>query len=136
MANVALPYAFPIRVRWAETDLQGIVFNGHYMTYFDVGVTEYMRDCGYPYTEGVERLGGDMMMVHAEMDYRAPARFDDEVEVQVTEVAAGNTSVTFSLAVTRGDEQLTVGKLVYVMVDRHTHEPMNVPDDLRNALCG
>ena len=60
MARQEFRFAHRLRVRWAEVDRQGIVFNGHYLTYFDVGITEYYRTLGYPYPDGLAQLGTDL----------------------------------------------------------------------------
>ncbi len=134
MPAITRPFPHPLRVRWAESDPQGIVFNGHYLTYFDVAVTEYMRAAGVAYPDGLAVLGIDMFMVHTAIDYKAPARFDDEIEVSVLEVRAGNTSVTFELDVRRDGIELTRGKLVYVIADPQSHAPQPVPAALKEAL--
>jgi acyl-CoA thioester hydrolase len=134
MQAIARPFSHPLRVRWAESDPQGIVFNGHYLTYFDVGITEFMRAAGVAYPDGLTPFGVDMLMVHAEVDYKSPARFDDEIEVVVSDVHAGNTSVTFELGVLRDTTELARGRLVYVIADPHSHEPKPVPDALKEAL--
>ena len=69
-------FTHPLRVRWAECDPQGIVFNVNYFLYFDVGMTEYFRALGYS-GETME----EFFTVHAEADYKAPAKFDDELEI-------------------------------------------------------
>ena len=67
----------PLRVRWAEVDMQGIVFNGHYLAYFDVGVTEYYRAIGHPYPGSFAGAGTDLFVKKAEIEYHAPAAYDD-----------------------------------------------------------
>src|SRR6185295_8930326 len=59
-----------LRVRWAEVDLQGIVFNGHYLTYFDIAVTEYWRAIGLPYPHAFEGTGVDLFAVKSTVEYR------------------------------------------------------------------
>jgi acyl-CoA thioester hydrolase len=60
MARQEFRFAHRLRVRWAEVDRQGIVFNGHYLTYFDVGITEYYRALGFPYPDGLAPHGTDL----------------------------------------------------------------------------
>lgn len=66
-----------LRVRWAEVDPQGIVFNGNYLTYLDVATTEYYRQLGMSYPADLLRGGGDLFAVKSTLEYRAPAHFDD-----------------------------------------------------------
>lgn len=72
-----------LRVRWAEVDAQGIVFNGHYLTYFDVGITEYWRAAGLRYPDAFATADTDLFLVKATLEYRAPARFDDLLDIAV-----------------------------------------------------
>ncbi len=60
MARQEFRFVYRLRVRWAEVDRQGIVFNGHYLTYFDVGITEYYRALGFPYPDGLAEHGTDL----------------------------------------------------------------------------
>ena len=96
-------------MRWAECDPQGIVFNVNYFLYFDVGMTEYFRTLGYE-GETME----EFFTVHAEADYKAPAKFDDELEIAARAARIGRTSITFEMAVIRDSEILTTGAMVYV----------------------
>lgn len=102
-----------LRVRWAETDPQGIVFNGNYFLYFDVALTEFWRAAGI-------RIPGDLTMedsesfaVSAHADYYAPAVFDELIEIGVRLERAGTSSVTFRMGIFRGDEALTGGRMIY-----------------------
>ncbi len=135
MAITSSPFTHPLRVRWAETDPQGVVFNGHYLTYLDVAVTEFMRVAGLTYPERLEELGVDMLLVRSEVDYRGPARFDDELTLRVSDAFAGNTSFTLLIDILRGDELLAAGKLVYVTVGTADGEPVPVPGLMRDRLA-
>ena len=72
-----------LRVRWSELDPQGIVFNPNYFVYFDLGVSEYMRNIGFTYPEGLSAAGCDMFAVQATANFRASARYDDLIQVGV-----------------------------------------------------
>ena len=114
----------PLRVRWAECDAQGIVFNVNYFLYFDVGMTEWMRALG---------CQGDMTVefftVTARADYRASAVFDDELDVAVRCARLGNKSMTIAMAIYRGEELLTEGALTYVHAERGTKNTTPLPED-------
>jgi acyl-CoA thioester hydrolase len=115
-------FTHSLRVRWAECDAQGIVFNVNYFLYFDVGMTEYLRALGFEGDQMVE-----FFTVHAEADYRAPAKFDDEIEVAIRCVRLGKTSMTLKAAIFRGDEVLTEGSLTYVHADVETQNKSPIP---------
>ena len=133
----------PFRVRYVETDAQGHVFFGHYLTYFDVGLTEYMRTIGYHYPNMVA-CGVDMFYVEASCQYKGRARFDDLLHVYARIGNIGNTSFTFELAMYKHfdqaqykqptDELIATGKIVAVAVDAKTEKPVRVPDELREAV--
>ncbi|MCX7601960.1 MAG: acyl-CoA thioesterase [Meiothermus sp.] len=123
-----------LRVRWAETDPQGIVFNGHYLTYFDVGITEYWRALGIPYPSTVERFGVDLFVVKASVEYHAPAYYDDELDIGVRIGRIGNSSMQFVLGIFRGEAHLISGEVIYVAANAQTRKPQTVPQALRELL--
>jgi len=70
-------FSVPLRVRWAEVDPQQVVFNGNYLTYFDVGMTEYFRELGFAYPGGLAAYDSDLYVVRSAIDYHGPATYDD-----------------------------------------------------------
>ncbi len=128
------PFAHPLRVRWAEADPQGIVFNGHYLTYFDVGVTEYWRAAGLRYPESFATAESDIFLVKATVEYHAPARFDDLVDVGVRCARLGRSSMTYALAIFRQGDCLTSGELIYVNADPRTRTAQALPEVIRARL--
>lgn len=123
-----------LRVRWAETDPQGIVFNGHYLTYFDVAITEFWRALGIPYPSTVERFGLDLFVVKATVEYHAPAHYDDELEIGVRVGRIGNSSMQFVLGIFRGEAHLISGEVIYVAAHPQTRQPQPVPQPMRALL--
>ncbi|NNE39556.1 MAG: acyl-CoA thioesterase [Marinicaulis sp.] len=122
-------FTHPLRVRWAECDAQGIVFNVNYFLYFDVAMTEYLRNLG-----ALTEIFEEFFTVHAEADYKAPARFDEELEIGVRCANLGRTSMTLATEIRRGDEILTTGKLVYVHADSKSREKSPLPDKFAAAI--
>ena len=127
-------FAHRLRVRWAEIDKQGIVFNGHYLTYFDVGVTEYYRAIGLRYPQDMEAAGSDFFAKKAQLEYHAPAEFDDEIDVCMRVARMGNSSLDFKMEIYRGDTLLVSGALVYVNADPVLRKSTPIPDFLRNTI--
>lgn len=121
-------------MRWAEVDAQGIVFNGHYLTYFDIGITEYWRAIGLPYPEGIAGTGGDLFAVRSVINYHGSARFDEELEVVVRAARLGNSSMTFEMGIFREGERLISGEMVYVNADPEQRIARPLPDRLRTAI--
>lgn len=106
-----------LRVRWAEVDMQGIVFNGHYLTYFDIAVTEYWRQIGLPYPQATADTGGELYTVKSVVEYASPACYDDELDLFIRCARIGRTSLQFKLEIWRGADALVTGELVYVHAD-------------------
>jgi len=125
-----------LRVRWAEIDAQQIVFNGHYLMYFDTAVAAYWRALAMPYAETMEALGGDLYVRKATLEYLASARYDDVLDVGMRCTRIGNSSILFTGAVFRQDELLVSGELVYVFADPHSQTSKPVPESLRKVLLG
>jgi acyl-CoA thioester hydrolase len=115
---VSLPdgfaFAHELRVRWGETDPQGIVFNANYLLYADVAFTEYVRALGYPYPMPTKDAGTELFAVRSEVDFRGPARFDDMIAVAVRTARIGRSSFTMEFEIRRGDDLLTAIRTTYV----------------------
>lgn len=129
-------FYYPIRVRYVEVDAQQHVFFGHYYTYFDVALVEYMRAIGFDYAAMVAS-GVDMFYVASECQYKGRARFDDLLHVHARIGHIGNSSFTFEFAIYKQpvDELIATGKIVAVAVDAGTKRPVRVPDGLREAVA-
>ncbi len=124
----------PMRVRWSEVDLQKIVFNGHYLMYFDTAVAGYWRAMALPYHDTMAALEGDLYVRKATVEYEASAAYDDVLNVGVRTLRIGRTSMTLQCAVFRRDQCLVHGELVYVFADPRTQTSQPVPPALREVL--
>jgi acyl-CoA thioester hydrolase len=136
MSRDAFRFSHSLRVRWAELDPQGIVFNPNYLTYFDVAITEYWRAVGCLYPNAFAEQGVDTFLVKATVEYEAPARFDDEIDVLARVSRIGRSSMAFLLAIDRREELLVSGELVYVFASLGDRKPVSVPDVIRRAVLG
>ena len=126
-----------LRVRWAEVDMQKIVFNGHYFTYLDTAIGEYWRAIALPYPEGyVERYGNDIYLRKATVEYLGSARYDDVLTVCCRVARLGRSSMTFTLEIYREAEgaPLVTAELVYVNADPATMKAVPLPEDLRRRV--
>lgn len=125
--------------RYAEIDQQGVVFNGHYLTWFDEACTGFLDHLGVTYP-GLISSGHDVQVVHTEIDYLASVRWRDTVRVYVQCERIGTTSFTLRFSVCRRrpadeDEQIAVrGRNVYVVVSTDDWAKRPVPEVLRQAL--
>jgi acyl-CoA thioester hydrolase len=127
-------FTHPLRVRFGECDPQGIVFNAHYVAWFDVALTELWREALGSWGAMVER-GVDAVVAELGVRYRSPARSDDLVTLAVTVEGFGTTSLRTRIDVLREDELLAEGRLRHVFVDASTWTPVPAPDWIRAALA-
>lgn len=137
MAHADFRHRLPLRVRWAEVDRQGVVFNAHYLLYADVCATEYWRAIGMRYPEDFEPLGSDLYVRKATVDYRAAALYDDELEICGRIARIGTSSLLFSVEMFRrheADAPLVAVELVYVYVDAASKTPRAVDEALRAKI--
>jgi acyl-CoA thioester hydrolase len=124
-----------IRVRFADTDLQAIVFNANYLTYYDVAWTEYFRAIGYEWKD-LLALGVDTVLARTTMEFKSPARFDEILEVYTRISKIGTTSLTFEFAIyPQGEDRLiNSATSLYVCVDPKKLTSTPIPDDLRQKI--
>ncbi len=134
-------FSLPIRPRYAEVDQQGVVFNGHYLTWFDEACTGFLDhlDVTYP---GLIASGYDIQVVHSEIDFKGPVRWRDSVRVEVGCERIGSTSFTLGFNVFRskdgdfaiGEQSAVRGHNVYVVVSTDDWAKRPIPPVLREAL--
>jgi acyl-CoA thioester hydrolase len=129
------PFRYYLRVRYIECDAQKVVFNSRYAEYVDVSINEFLRAIGVldDFTAG--RL--DFQLVKQTIEWKAPARFDQVLELSIAATRLGTTSFTIGteFRVAGGDGRVIVTvETVYVLVDAHTLSKLPLPDALRAAL--
>ncbi len=128
-----MTFALPLAVRYAEVDQQGVVFNAHYLTWFDEAFTAFLAHRGLPYPAMIA-AGADVMVVRSEIDWRGGARWGDDIAVAVSPARLGRTSFAMDFAVRRGDVALVSGRTTYVCVDVDAHRSLPLPGTLLAAL--
>lgn len=121
-------YSALTRVWFSDTDAQGVVYYGRYLPYFDHARTEYHRHLGWARLEGAE-----FVMRASNVEYHAPARFDDLVECFVRVSRIGRSSVTYEVAAVELPDQtlMVTGTQTLVLIDRETRMPVEIPEDVR-----
>ncbi len=129
-------FSHRMRVRWVEVDMQKIVFNGHYLMYFDTAVTNYWRNLAMPYAETFHQLGGDLFVKKASVEYHASAEMDDFLDVCMRCDRIGNSSMTFVGAIFRGEDLLITSELIYVYADPVAKKSQPIPPQLRDMMEG
>jgi YbgC/YbaW family acyl-CoA thioester hydrolase len=116
--------------------MQKIVFNGHYLMYFDTAIADYWRAMATPYEETMHALGGDLYVKKATVEYQASARYDDVLDVGMRCAKLGNSSMLMQGAIFSGDKLLITSELVYVYANPATQTSQRIPDPLRSMLEG
>ena len=109
-----------LRVRYAEVDAQGIVFNSHYLTYFDCAITEYYRKIKYNYISEVKKSNKDFHVIKTTIEYKKPISFDQIIDLGVKVSKIGNTSLTFNISIypNRKHILLAEGNIIQVYTDQ------------------
>jgi acyl-CoA thioester hydrolase len=131
--SATAPFVHKLRVRYGECDPQGIVFNANYLLYFDVAFTELWRAAIGPWQEMVER-GVDAVVADASISFRAPARFDDELELRALLTRIGASSINTQIDVVREQRVLVSGTLRHVCVATDTWAKTDMPGWIRDGL--
>lgn len=126
-------FVHSLRVRYAECDAQGVVFNSHYLAFADIGMTELWREAFGSYNAMLDR-GFDIVVVDARLRFYAPARFDDLLDIEVAVVKLGNTSIVTRHNMTRDGEQLAQVEITHVFVERDTANKTPIPEWARTRL--
>jgi acyl-CoA thioester hydrolase len=131
---VGEPFTHHLRVRYAECDPQGVVFNSHYLAYFDTSLTELWRAAFGGYQSMIER-GLDVMVLEAQLRFRSPARFDELLALQIAVTNLGNTSIASSHRIIRDGEPVVEGTMMHVLVELSTLKKTPIPDWMRGQLA-
>ncbi|HWH95111.1 MAG TPA: thioesterase family protein [Baekduia sp.] len=131
----ATPLITALRVRYVECDMQGHVFNGHYLMYFDLAHTEALRAAtGRTYPELVQATGVDFVVAESGVRYLAPAYYDDLIEIAVAFEPLTTSSLTSRFTITREGAVITTGFLRHVCVDSTDYKKTAWPEAIRAAL--
>jgi acyl-CoA thioester hydrolase len=133
LTSTSPEFVHELRVRYGECDPQGIVFNANYLLYFDVAFTELWRAAVGSWTTMVEH-GVDAVVAEANTRFRAPARYDDVLQLRARIVRLGTTSLTTEIDVVRDGEVLVEGRLRHVFVDVETWAKREMPAWIGDGL--
>lgn len=136
MARGEFRFHFRLRVRWSEGDAQGIVFNARYLDYLEIAQSEYYRNLGILLYDEAQRTYFDTATVRITVEFKAPARVDELLDIYSRVAAIGKTSMTQRTEIYRDgtDELLTTGETVYVGYDSEKVVSRVVPDDVRELV--
>jgi acyl-CoA thioester hydrolase len=130
---VGEPFVHTLRVRYGECDAQGVVFNAHYLAYCDISITELWRAAFGSYHAVVER-GVDIVVAEAHLRFRAPARFDEELTLEISIARLGQTSIHSRHLIRHDGRTLVEASLRHVLVELPGLTKTEIPDWARAAL--
>jgi acyl-CoA thioester hydrolase len=129
-------FYYPIQVRYADTDAQGHVFFGEYLTYFDESLMAYLKavECS---VHDLLAAGIDLYYVDTGCQYKSPAYFSEVLHVYARMGRIGNTSLSLEFAIHKETNQdlVATGHITAVTVTKETGRPVRVPDRLRDAVA-
>jgi len=132
-----MTFMHTVRPRYAEVDMQGVVFNAHWLTFFDEAGTRYFESLGFdPKVTFFDGGAFDVMVVKAVLEWKGPAGFDDEVAIAVTADRVGSKSFDLRYAAAVEGWPVCEGVVTYVSVKPGTKESRPIPDVLRSGLDG
>tara|TARA_Y100000310_G_scaffold150606_1_gene150097 strand:+ start:220 stop:699 length:480 start_codon:yes stop_codon:yes gene_type:complete len=136
MAKTDFKFQTQLRVRWMECDAQGIVFNGSYMGYLEVGQAEYFRKLGFSIYRIAQRGYFDSAVVRTVLEFKSPARVDDILDLYVRVSHIGNTSLHLDIEVypQLSDRLLSTLQAVYVGFHVESETTRPVPDEIRELV--
>ena len=126
-------YTHSLRVRYGECDPQNVVFNANYLAYLDVALTEFWREAVGGWHEMLEQ-GLDMVVAESRLRFRAPARFDDVLDLVLRIERLGNTSISFAVDMMCDGTLLVEAETRHVLVRAGSQEKAEIPAHIREAL--
>ena len=137
MARGDFAFHHSLRVRWSETDAQGVVFNARYLDYADVAITEYWR--AVKFRESADTAPMEFHVKKATVTWFAPIKPDEMIEVMARTIATGRTSMTqmveiHGLTEDGSDDLRATVDLVSVHVDLDVHRPIPLPDWVKDVF--
>ncbi len=130
-----MTFTYTVRPRYAEVDMQGVVFNAHWLTYFDEAGTRYFESLGFdPKQTFIEGGAFDVMVVKAVLEWKGPAGFDEEIRIAVRPDRLGTKSFDLRYSATVDGREVCEGVVTYVSVVPGTKESTPIPDVLRMPM--
>ncbi|WP_367898168.1 acyl-CoA thioesterase [Leptospira sp. WS58.C1] len=127
-------FFYILRVRYSEIDAQAVVFNAHYLTYFDTALNEYMRYLKYDYMGELEKNGLDFVVTRALIEYKSPARFDEELKIYVKAGEIKPASIQWNIQVRKLTDNSLVctGELTWAFLQLESRKPAKLPEVFKN----
>ncbi len=124
-----------IKVRYSEVDCQKIVYNSHYLTYFDISLSEMLEDC-FDQDEYINNTNNDFHTVGVQMNFNSPARLNDQLEVYSGIKKLGNSSMTFLQEIYKAGSDIILNEasITWVNTNQNSMKSETIPNDIRKKL--
>jgi len=130
------PFAHRQRVRFGETDMQGVVYYANYLLYAEVGRFAYLQHVGMDYRRDLLDHGLDFTIASASVRYLAPLRYPDEFDIRVKLGDVRHSSWTFRYLITKADGTICAeAETAQVVIDRTSGRPTRIPSELARRLA-
>jgi acyl-CoA thioester hydrolase len=129
-----IPFEFPVRVYWEDTDAGGIVFYANYLKFFERARTEWLRGLGFGQEQLRTGTGIAFVVSETRLRYRRPARLDDVIDVSVAVVHLGQASLEIAQEARRAGELLADGTIRIGCVELGTFRPCRIPNEIRLSI--
>ena len=128
-------YISKLKVRYSEVDRQNIVYNSHYLTYYDISLSE-MLDSLFDQEEYIKVTNNEFHTVAAQLNFKNPAKLNDEVNIFTAIKKIGNSSITFKQEIYRdgSDELINEAEIIWVNTNQDEMKPTSIPEDLKNKF--
>ena len=128
-------HVHPLKVRYSEIDSQSIVYNSHYLTYYDISLADLL-DQAFNQEEYIKETQNEFHTVNVNMSYKAPAKLNDTLEIYSAIKKIGNSSITFTQEIYKkdSDDLLNTVEIIWVNTHQPTHKSVQIPDDIRKKL--
>ena len=128
-------YISKLKIRYSEVDRQNIVYNSHYLTYYDISLSE-MLDSLFDQEEYIKKTNNEFHTVAAQLNFKNPARLNDEISIYTAIKKIGNSSITFAQEIYRNgsDELINEAEIIWVNTNQDEMKPASIPEDLKNKF--
>lgn len=127
-------FIFPIRVYYEDTDAGGVVYHSQYLNFMERARTEWLRHFGFEQTWLRNELGVIFVVTQADISFKKPARFDDELEIQCQPTKIGFSSIFFKQTIVRQSEVLIEAGIKIACVDASTFKPVAIPRLIKEKI--
>lgn len=128
--------SFRYRVYWEDTDAGGVVYHARYLQFLERARSDWLASLGVSQTELRRERGLVFAVTHMEIDFRKPARLEDELAVSVRVQSVGRARMDFTQQIRRGDDLLIEASVRAACLDAERFAPARMPEEIQEKLRG